>query len=243
MEGKMESRLKLMRLSLLFVFCNFVLLYADLELVISNIPQTQSNTCWAACIRMIDKAYFNVDKGEPYWLSWGTSSQNVSNSITGTSTSVDKLLSDRISITNIAGSGTMLFDNATRGIKQEINANRPVLIRRSTITVDGHFLLITGYKNDANQTVILQDPSPVNQGSRMVKPYSELLEEPQNTTIRWTHTCRLTTSPRTPIPVGLYDWCRITSGPTTISPSTTSLSYTGTLHSVEMPPAHPVSWS
>ena len=90
------------------------------------------------------------------------------------------------------------------------------------------------------ENVIFNDPD--NGGSRRVKSYAEFVRT--GNSWAWYETLRLVTNPRTPIPLGFYDWCRIyDDGTTTITPSTTSLSYTAGFHSVEMPPAHPVLWS
>jgi hypothetical protein len=227
MEVTMVSNLKIMQLSLVLLLNISMYSHADPdpELEVSNIKQEDNNTCWAACCRMLNLAYNNNTTTEQYWLDRGTNGQKVGNSITGTLTSVDKLLGTYANITTTAGSGVRTFIE----IKTQIDAGRPVVIRR-TWTWGGHFMIITGYMNDADNTVILQDPWPKNPtdnvGQRITKSYSLLVSE--DILNNWTHTCRLLSNPVNPIPLpigGSGDNVTILTGTFDVTPSTSSLTY------------------
>lgn len=229
----MQNNFKSIQLPLMIILNIIIPSHGDLELVIPNIAQETQTTCWAACCRMVDKAYNPESiRLENFWTTMaGTSG---SHSITGSDRSVDKLLSTYAEVSTLAGSGSLQFSNSTsdKGIKQQIDGGRPIVIRRAA-TWGGHFMLITGYWNDADQTVIVQDPWNQSTPKKIYRiKYSELLEDPDNTLIRWTHTCRLTSNPKVKIPTpigggtaGVGISIGSLGGPFSISPSTTTLQF------------------
>ena len=126
------------------------------------------------------------------------------------------------------------------GITDEIDDGVPIVAGIDFGGV-GHVVVIRGYTGSGGfdvGNVIYNDP---NTGDREVYPFDSFVER---TGWKWNETLRMATKPRTPIPLGLLDWCRISDGgTTTVTPSTTSLSYTALFHNRDSWPTHPVSWS
>lgn len=222
------------------------------ELDISPYRQWGSNTCWAACSYMVLNAYqfSGIGSDEMIIRRWAfpTNGPDVTNHLFGTSVSVDKILinygpirSNPTPFNSNTGNGKILEGELT----DEIDGGRPILSGR--LIADGsqtgrkHMLLVRGYTGSGGSSagnIIYNDPAT---GQRSVESYDDFVSLENHL---WIETLRLTTNPRTPIPLGFYDWVRISDdGTTTVTPSTTSLSYTADLHDGDSDPTHPVSWA
>ncbi len=125
----------------------------------------------------------------------------------------------------------------------EIDDGRPIIAGIRLSGNIGHVVVIRGYTGSGGYNVgnvIFNDPDPNLPGRREIS-YDDFVQN--GTSWTWNETIRLITDPRTPIPLGLDDWCRIyDGGTTTITPSTTSLSYTAGFYNGDIWPTHPVSW-
>lgn len=172
--------------------------------------------------------------------SYAVSGRQEAVSISGKINSVDKVLA--WASTGDIGTEynqSTLYQNI---LTTALDLRRPVIAGIILSSNAAHMVVITGYTNAGN--VIFKDPSNAYYPTGRRELSYSAFAGTQGSSWCWNETLRLTTAPRKPIPLGINDWCRIYDGSTTtITPSTTSFSYTAALHSVELPPAHPVLWS
>lgn len=228
-------------------------LHALLELNITPYRQWGNNTCWAACSYMVLNAYqasgIGTDEMNIRRFAFPPNGPDVTNQLFGTAISVDEI----IYYYGFINSNPTDFNPVTQGgnisqndLTSEIFVGRPIfcgrLIYDGTATGRKHMLVITGYTGSGGSNagnVVYNDPAT---GSRSVQSYAEFVR--RGNEYIWYQTLRLTTNPRVPIPTGFYDWVRISNGgTTTVTPSTTSLTYTAGFNSNEQPPAYPVLWN
>jgi hypothetical protein len=233
----------------LYLIVTSSMIYADKQLVISPYKQWGTKTCWAAVSIMILNAYGISQTDEKLVRCWAYPYPNQSNcdctingqtdltnNLYGTSNSVEKILLQFGPI-----SGKKDYPLAQEEISnEEIDKGRPFICGLNNANGSKHMVLAIGYRGSggANVTkVIYNNPSS---GNKEEMNYADFMV---NNSFLWLETFRLTTNPRKPIPVGFYDWCWISDGgTTTITPSTTSLSYTAGFGSASTPPAHPSLW-
>jgi hypothetical protein len=221
-------------------------IYSDREMGIPSCTQELSNTCWAACSYMVLNAY-GYSTTQEQIVIWATNGANVGNGLIGSNHTVDQILVHFGSI--FPGTFTETNDDGYGNISKsdlstEIATGRPIIANvRLVLNGSPHDLLIKGYTGSGGEDVtdvIYNDPID---GQRKQKTYAAFVSSSNPGGFTWKNTLRLATNPRTPIPQGFYDWARISDGgTTTITQSTTSLSYTAIFYNVDIPPSHPVSW-
>jgi hypothetical protein len=207
--------------------------YSARELVISPYRQWGSNTCWAACSKMVLDAYqFSKTEMEIRKWAFPPNGPDVTNQLSGTTKSTDKVFQNYGPIY----STFTPFNTSSRGgnisqsdLTSEIDRGRPILSGRliadGSPTGSGHMFLITGYTGSGGSTagkVIYNDPAS---GTRKEQTYAEFVRTGNG--YIWFETLRLTTNPRFPIPVGTgpKELVRINSGTAEITQSPQSLSY------------------
>lgn len=212
---------------------------AALELEIPPYRQWGKNTCWAACSYMVLKAYnanggLDIGNDEMKIRKWAfpPDGPDVTNQLSGTSNSTDKVLENFGSIY----SRLEEFNRSTQGgnIKEfdliwEIDHGRPILCGRlisdGSSTGRKHMLVIRGYTGSGGSTagmVIYNDPAS---GARGKQFYGEFVRKGND--YIWYQTLRLTTNPPQRIPVGIgpKELAQIHSGTSEITQSPQSLSY------------------
>jgi hypothetical protein len=237
--------MKISSIQRLFVFGIFVLtcfsdIFAGKELVISPYRQWGSNTCWAACSKMVLNAYqfYTDEKAIRCWAfnppgqTCSGSGPDSTNQMSGTPKATDKVLehfgpiySTFTPFNPSTGGGNISQSDLT----WEIDRGRPALSGR--LIADGsstgrkHMLLIRGYTGTGSGgsnagDVIYNDPA---NGQRLVQSYAEFVR--RGNEYQWIESLRLTTNPRVPIPTGIgpQELVRIQSGTTEITQSPQSL--------------------
>jgi hypothetical protein len=230
--------------------------YAGLELVIEGYRQWGTNTCWAACSKMILGAYGCTINGgaidEKTIRCWAFpnepctgSGPDLTNQLFGLTRSTDKVLQN---YGNIYSNPTD-FNTSTQGgnisqtdLTKEIDQGRPILCGRviadGTSTGRKHMLLIRGYEGSGGSNagkVIYNDPSD---GQRYSVPYDEFVRK--GNAFFWYQTLRLTTNPKVKIPTGTgpNEYVLIqtgTSNTVEISQSTRTLSFTALKYGNHVP--------
>jgi hypothetical protein len=169
--------------------------FADKECdKISPVGQDSTLWCWAACCEMIFDAYKIQPTINQYdAANWAVGGRNEGNNLSGTDTSVDKVL---MHFGSIGSSYTQKPSNGQGNISKndlstEINYLRPIISNGNTYL---HDVLIKGYRgsggSDVN-TVIYNDPD--NGGSRAEKSYADFVRT--GNSWAWYETLRLTKNP------------------------------------------------
>ena len=248
----MNSRNKNISLLMLLLFAHAV--FAEKEFEIDPIGQDSSLWCWATCCEMIFDAYRLEEYGSYGYVDqydiadWAVDGNNETNNLSGDDNSVDEVLSH---FGSIISNYTEDPPGANQGnisrsdLSHEIDVGRPLIAQ---VFIDDeeneyyHDVLIRGYTGPSGSSmedVLYNDPDG---GERRMSSYAMFVKT--GTSWEWFETLRLTTNPRYAIPTGFYDYVRISDdGTTTVTPSTTSLSYEANFHTTGMPPSHPVSWN
>jgi hypothetical protein len=224
------------------------LVKADRELVIATYRQWGNKTCWAAVSVMVLNAYGFPQTDEKKVRCWAFPIPNENNcdcSLGGMTDTDNNLYGAGNSVEGILYEfGTISGKDddalAPEEISGDINGGRPFICGLLNDDYSKHMVLARGYRGNGGSNVtkvIYNNPSS---GQRVEQDYTDFTV---NSSFAWLETFRLTTNPRKAIPVGMYDWCRISDGGTTIiTPSTTSLSYTAGFYDGDSWPTDPVSW-
>ena len=221
--------------------------YAARELVISPYRQWGTNTCWAACSKMVLDAYqfYKTETDIRIW-AFPPDGPDVTNQLSGTTKSTDKVLQNFGPIYSTFtpfNAGTGGGNISQSDLTLEIDRGRPILSGR--LIADGsatgrkHMFLITGYTGTGGSTagkVIYNDPAS---GTRKEQTYAEFVRTGND--YIWYETLRLTTNPRVQIPTGTgpNEYVRINSGTAEITLSPQSLSYTAYKYGTHIP----VNWN
>ena len=220
---------------------NMANIFASKEFSITPAFQEKTLWCWAASCEMVLDAYGN--SSDQYDIAnWAVGNQNKMVDMYGDAKTVDRVLAVIGGIETLYNLAALTEWGITYEIGDEDDNGVPI-IAGIDIGGVGHVVVIRGYTGSGGDdvgNVIFNDPNPYF-GGRRVLPFDDFVDN--GPSWRWNETLRMTTMPRIPIPVGLYDYARISDGgTTTVTPSTTSLSYTAVFHNADTWPTHPVSW-
>lgn len=176
---------------ILLIAVSFFLLLSSLSHAkILNLPivkQEKANWCWAAVSQSV-LTYYGINITQQEIADYGAKGQDVKNLLFSSSIKlkdfpdlkgVDLILQHFGSLTTSFKSNHLTLEE----LKNEINNNRPVIVRLFGKGVPGHYIIIYGFEEEPSKTrVFIMDPLDI---LPVAYYYEDLANNP---TLWWTHT-------------------------------------------------------